>query len=50
MDKVVTCPCGEVMRASSDDEMVRIVGKHAREVHNQPEPSREEVLSMAKPA
>ena len=50
MDKVVICPCGEVMRASSDDEMVRIVGKHAREVHNQPEPARKEVLSMAKPA
>ena len=50
MNKVVTCPCGEVIRSTSDDEMVQLVGKHAKEVHNQPEPSRDEVLAMAKPA
>ena len=50
MEKVVTCPCGEVIRSSSDDELVKLVGKHAREVHSQPEPSSEEVLAMAKPA
>ena len=50
MDKIVTCPCGEVTRASSDDELVRLVGEHAKAVHNQPAPSREDVLAMAKPA
>ena len=38
------------MRASSDDELVLLVGKHGKTVHNQPEPSREEMLAMAKPA
>jgi hypothetical protein len=50
MEKVVTCPCGEVIRSSSDDEWVKLVGNHAVEVHNQPKPPREEVLAMAKPA
>ena len=50
MEKIVTCPCGEVMRGASDDEIVRIVRQHAKTVHSQPEPSKEEVLAMAKPA
>ena len=50
MEKVVTCPCGEVIRASSDDEMVKLVGDHAVEVHSQPRPPKDEVLAMAKPA
>ena len=50
MEKIITCACSEVIRSSSDDELVELVGNHAREVHNQPEPPREEVLAMAKPA
>ena len=50
MEKIVTCPCGEVIRASSDDELVKLVGQHSKTVHSQPEPSKEEVLAMAKPA
>ena len=50
MRKSVTCACGEVMRSDTDDELVALVGKHAREVHDQEEePSREQVLAMAQP-
>ena len=50
MEKIVTCPCGQEMRADKDEELVRLVRKHAREVHDQEEPSAEEVLAMARPA
>ena len=49
MAKVVNCPCGEVLKAETDDELVAQVQKHGKEVHNQ-EPTREEVLAMAQPA
>lgn len=48
MAKVVTCPCGEVIRADSDDELVGLVQKHGRDVHSQ-EVSREDALAMAQP-
>lgn len=48
MAKVISCPCGETIRAESDDELVRLVQKHAKEVHNQETP-RDEVLAMARP-
>ena len=46
--KIVKCPCGWSYSAESDDELVREVQKHGKEVHNQ-EASREDVLAMAQP-
>ena len=48
MAKVVTCACGEVIRADDDDELVRLVQKHGKEVHNQ-DLSREDALAAARP-
>ena len=48
MAKIVTCPCGEVIRADDDDTLARLVQKHGKEVHNQ-ELSREEALAAAAP-
>lgn len=48
MAKIVTCPCGEVIRAEDDDELAKLVQKHGKEVHNQ-DLSREEALAAAKP-
>lgn len=49
MAKVVSCPCGAVIKSETDDELVTLVQKHGKEVHNQ-EATREEVLAMAQPA
>ena len=49
MAKVVNCPCGEVLKAETDDELVTLVQKHGKDVHNQ-EPTRDEVMAMAQPA
>ena len=49
MAKVVNCPCGETIRAETDDELVSLVQKHGKEVHNQ-DVSREDALGMAQPA
>ncbi len=49
MAKVVSCPCGEVIKAETDDDLVTQVQKHGKEIHDQ-EPTREEVLAMAQPA
>ena len=46
MAKIVTCPCGEVIRADDDDTLARLVQKHGKDVHNQ-ELSREEALAAA---
>ncbi len=46
MAKAVDCPCGWSVRTENDDELVREVQKHAKDVHNQ-SPTREEVLAMA---
>ena len=48
MAKAVNCPCGETMKADTDDELVRLVQVHGKEVHNQ-EVSREDALAMAQP-
>jgi predicted small metal-binding protein len=44
---VVNCACGVVMRGT-ENELVPIVQKHAREAHNM-SATREEVLSRARP-
>ena len=48
MGKVVNCPCGEVIRADTDDELLSLVQKHGKEVHEQ-DVGREEALAIAKP-
>ncbi len=49
MAKAVSCPCGETIKADTDDELVRLFQAHGKAVHNQ-EVSREDALSMAQPA
>ena len=46
MALVVTCPCGHTVRAETEDEFVRLVQQHGKEVHNQ-EVTREEALAVA---
>jgi predicted small metal-binding protein len=44
--KIVKCPCGWSFASESDDDLVREVQKHGKEVHDM-QASREEVLAMA---
>ena len=47
MAKEVTCPpCGEVMRAESDDELVAIVKVHAKDQHGA-DLDRDDILATA---
>ena len=48
MAKVVNCPCGETIRADNDDELVRLVQTHGKDVHNQ-DVNRDDALAMAQP-
>ena len=48
-EKKVACDCGKTMRASNDDQLVRDVQQHAKQVHNM-DLSRDQVLAMAQPA
>ena len=48
MRKIVTCACGQIIRAGSDDEIVRLVQEHGKEVHNQ-QVTRDDALAMARP-
>jgi predicted small metal-binding protein len=50
MRKIVECTCGVTITGESDDQLVRKVNQHARDVHEWPEMSREEILAMASPA
>jgi predicted small metal-binding protein len=47
MVKQVNCDCGFMVRTQSDDELVRHVQLHARDIH-QMEVPREKALEMAK--
>ena len=49
MAQVVNCPCGEVIKADTEDELVTKVQSHGKEVHSQ-EVSRDEALAMPQPA
>jgi predicted small metal-binding protein len=49
MDKVITCPCGFVLRGNSDDDVVKKAQEHAKSVHAM-ELSREQAPQMARPA
>ena len=46
--KKLECPCGTVVRADDDDELVRLAQTHAREVH-EIELTREQALEMVVP-
>lgn len=46
--KQVSCDCGKVISATTDEELVASVQQHARQVHNM-ELSGKQVLSMAEP-
>lgn len=49
MAKIINCDCGFVARGDTDDELVALAQRHAREVHDM-ELTREQVLSLAVPA
>ncbi len=49
MHKHLTCACGYVVHANSDDDMVRKTQEHMKTVHGKAI-SREDVLKMAKEA
>ena len=44
----IKCPCGWSVTAEDDEELIRQVQQHAKEVHDQ-NPSREEILALAQP-
>jgi predicted small metal-binding protein len=46
--KAIHCPCGFVVRAGDEADLVALAQRHAREVHRQ-ELSREQALAMARP-
>jgi predicted small metal-binding protein len=46
--KQVSCDCGKVIQAESDDRLVETVQEHARTVHGM-DLSRAQVLAMAEP-
>jgi predicted small metal-binding protein len=48
MAKQVNCDCGFMVRTESDDEIVRHVQLHAKEIHQTDVP-REKALEMARP-
>jgi predicted small metal-binding protein len=48
MEKVINCPCGYVVRGSSDEDLVEKAQEHARSVHAM-DLSREQALQMARP-
>ena len=48
MSKVIHCPCGVVIRAGDDRELVAQAQRHAKELHGM-ELTREQALAMASP-
>jgi len=48
MSKVIHCPCGYVIRAGDDQELVAQAQRHAKELHGM-ELSAEQALAMAAP-
>jgi predicted small metal-binding protein len=49
MEKVINCPCGFVLKAETDDQLVAKAQQHAKDVH-QMDLTREQALAMARPA
>ncbi len=52
MGKVINCECGEVVRADSDDELVRKVELHVSASHPEMvgKMTRDDILAMAEEA
>jgi predicted small metal-binding protein len=48
MSKVIVCPCGFVIRADNDADLVARAQRHARETHDM-ELTQEQALAMARP-
>jgi predicted small metal-binding protein len=48
MPKVIQCPCGTVIRARDDQQLVAKAQRHAKDVHAM-DLTREQVLAMASP-
>lgn len=46
--KQVSCDCGTVIREENDEQLVKAVQQHARDIHTM-DLTREQVLSMAEP-
>lgn len=49
MQKIINCPCGFVVKADADDELIAKAQQHAKDVH-QMELTRDQALAMARPA
>ena len=47
MAKVINCPCGFVLRAETEDEVIAKAQAHARETHRM-ELTREQAAEMAR--
>jgi predicted small metal-binding protein len=47
MDMYLNCPCGEVVEAQSEDELVEKSQAHLREAHPDREYTREQILFFA---
>ena len=48
MNKVIECPCGYVIRAGTERELVTLAQQHAKETHDMDLTS-EQALAMARP-
>lgn len=49
MTKMIRCDCGYVAHGDSDEQLVAVAQRHAREVHAM-ELTAQQVLAMAEPA
>jgi len=52
MPKVINCECGEVVRATDDDDLVQKVEQHISQAHPEliGKMSRDDILAMAEEA
>ena len=48
MNKVILCPCGYVIRADTEQDLVALAQQHARETHGM-ELTAEQAMAMARP-
>jgi hypothetical protein len=45
--QVLACPCGEVLRAPTDDELVEAAQRHLASAHPELDYSRDQILFMS---
>ena len=48
MTKAISCPCGHIVRAKNEQELVGKAQRHAKEAHGM-ELTRDQILAMARP-